>query len=312
MKLTSALRCYIDFKQALGYRFRSDTVILKAFGRAARRVELRRVGPRQVKAYLDGTGPLTTFWHRKWVSLHGFYNFALARGWIKRSPLPSALPQPEKPFVPYIFSREELQGLFKNPHATPSRSVDNPSLCMLLQLLYGAGLRLSEALRLRWADVDWKTGVLTIGDTKFFKTRWVPLAPPLLEQLDYYVRHHRHLGAGASASVPVLANRLGNAFTRQQAERAFRRQCRQVHIQRTDGARYQPRLHDLRHSFAVHRLIQWYRQGADVQRLLPDLSTYLGHRNLSATQRYLTMTPELLKVAGEQFEQYARPTLRRP
>jgi len=71
-------------------------------------------------------------------------------------------------------------------------------------------------------------------------------------------------------------------------------------------------LHDLRHSFAVHRIIQWYRQGADVQRLLPDLSTYLGHHNLSATQRYLTMTPELLKVAGEQFEQYARPTLRRP
>ena len=95
-----------------------------------------------------------------------------------RSPLPSALPQPEKPFVPYIFRREELQGLFKNSHATLSRSVDNPSLRMLLQLLYGAGLRLSEALRLRWADVDWKTGVLTIGDTKFFKTRWVPLARP--------------------------------------------------------------------------------------------------------------------------------------
>ena len=312
MKLTAALRGYIDFKQALGYRFHSDAVILKAFGRAAGSVELRRLGPRPVRAYLDGTGPLPTFWHRKWVSLHGFYDFALARGWVNRSPLPSALPQPEKRFVPYIFSWEELQDLCQYSQARLSRSVDSPSLRMLLQLLHGAGLRLSEALGLRWADVDWQRGVLTIGDTKFFKTRWVPLAPALLEQLNHYVRHHRHLGRGACASTPVLANRLGRAITHQQAERAFRRHCRQAHIQRTDGARYQPRLHDLRHSFAVHRLIQWYRQGADVQRLLPDLSTYLGHRNLSATQRYLTMTPELLQVAGEQFERYDRPTLRQP
>ena len=101
------------------------------------------------------------------------------------------------------------------------------------------------------------------------------------------------------------STRSATPVTRQQAERAFRRLREQAQIHRTDGSRYQPRLHDLRHSFAVHRLIQWYRQGADVQRLLPNLSTYLGHRNLSGTQRYLTMTAELLQLAGERFEQYA-------
>src|SRR6266851_1480092 len=75
----------------------------------------------------------------------------------------------------------------------------------------------------------------------------------------------------------------------------------------SNGAHYQPRLHDLRHSFAVHRLISWYQQGADVQKLLPQLSTYLGHVHLTDTQVYLTMTPELLGEALTRFERYAWP-----
>jgi integrase/recombinase XerD len=76
-------------------------------------------------------------------------------------------------------------------------------------------------------------------------------------------------------------------------------------VSRDDGARYQPRLHDLRHSFAVHRLTSWYQQGADVQKLLPQLATYLGHTNIAATQVYLTITPQLLHEASVRFEQYA-------
>ena len=77
-------------------------------------------------------------------------------------------------------------------------------------------------------------------------------------------------------------------------------------MRRSDGGRFQPRLHDLRHAFAVHRLTEWYRQGADVQRLVYHLSVYLGHARLAHTQVYLTMTPELLQQAGTLFERYAR------
>ena len=76
-------------------------------------------------------------------------------------------------------------------------------------------------------------------------------------------------------------------------------------MRREDGAYFHPRLHDLRLTFAVHRLVAWYRQGADVQLLLPKLSTYLGHINLAETQHYLTMTPDLLREAGRRFESYA-------
>jgi integrase len=97
----------------------------------------------------------------------------------------------------------------------------------------------------------------------------------------------------------------GGPLAVQIADTSFSRLRRIAGIERRDDSYFQPRLHDLRHTFAVHRLTEWYRQNADVQRLLPALSTYLGHVSLSATQRYLTMTPELLEQANRRFEHYA-------
>lgn len=304
MKLNTALACYLRSQRALGYRFKSDAVILKAFGRAVGWRPLGQIRSGQVRAYLQGKGPLTSFWHRKWVSLRGFFDFALVRGWVGASPVPDRAPRLGPPFVPYIFSRQELQRLFVGfEDADARRVVSNATLQMLLRLLYGAGLRLSEALHLHWTDVDWENGVLTIREAKFFKTRWVPLAPALLAELRRYLRQQER--DPTATGLPVLTNQHAHALTCQQAERAFRQLRQQARIHRPAAVRYQPRLHDLRHSFAVHRLIQWYQQGADVQRLLPALSTYLGHRSLSATQRYLTMTPQLLTLAAERFAAYA-------
>ena len=98
---------------------------------------------------------------------------------------------------------------------------------------------------------------------------------------------------------------MGNGLTRGSTERIFRLLCERAGIRRTDGGRFQPRLHDIRHTFALNRLISWHRQGADVQRLLPFLSTYLGHIDVAATQRYLAMTPELLHEASLRFQRYA-------
>jgi integrase len=88
-------------------------------------------------------------------------------------------------------------------------------------------------------------------------------------------------------------------------EGTFRRLCVIAHVSRDGGSRHQPRLHDLRHTAAVHRLIEWYQTGADLPQLLPRLATYLGHKNLSGTQRYLTLTPQLLREASMRFEHYA-------
>jgi integrase len=89
------------------------------------------------------------------------------------------------------------------------------------------------------------------------------------------------------------------------AQQSFRQLRKHAGIHRSDGTRYQPRLHDFRHAFAGNRVVSWYKAGSDVQRLLPKLSTYLGHVSLSSTQRYLTMTPALLQEACQRFERYA-------
>src|SRR5439155_15806723 len=98
----------------------------------------------------------------------------------------------------------------------------------------------------------------------------------------------------------------GGAVHRCTLDNAFMRIRERAGVRRSDSSRFQPRLHDLRHTFAVHRLTAWYRQGADVQRLIYHLSVYLGHAHLTDTQVYLTMTPELLRQAGTRFERYAR------
>jgi site-specific recombinase XerD len=259
-----------------------------------------------VLVYLAGAGPVTRFWQRKHEALSGFYRFAIARGYATHSPLPRIVPRPLKEFVPYIYSREELGRLLDATDAIdhPRSSIDPDTYRTLLLLLYGAGLRISEALALTLADVDLTEGILHIRESKFYKTRMVPLSADLIQVLTRYVSKHRRNSAQLDS--PFLLSRQGDAVTRQTAENAFCRLRIRAGVLRNDACpRHQPRLHDLRHAFTVHRLVSWYRTGADVQRLLPHLSTYLGHVHIAATQRYLTLTPELLREASLRFERYA-------
>jgi integrase/recombinase XerD len=268
-------------------------------------VTMQEITADQLLAFLVGTGPITRYWERKHSALGGLYRFAVARGYVDHSPLPRTVPQPAQAFVPYIYSHEELRRLLDavaaNDH--PRCRIDPDTFRAILLLLYGAGLRISEALALTLTDVDLDAGVLCIRESKFYKSRLVPIGDDLLRILaPYAARRRQHAGAAS----PFFVSRGGSAVTRQNAEMAFCRLRVLANVVREAAdARHQPRLHDLRHAFAVHRLVSWYRDGADVQRLLPKLSTYLGHVHIVGTQRYLTLTPELLRQASLRFERYA-------
>ena len=176
----------------------------------------------------------------------------------------------------------------------------------LLLLLYGTGMRIGEAISLKLQDVDLTERLLTVSDTKFFKTRLVPIGPRLTD----YLSRRRQLPLPAGEASACFATRTGIHLEYRVVNKLFG-QLRQVaEIRREPSARYQPRLHDIRHTAAVHRLIAWYRAGLDVQRLLPQLATYLGHLDLRSTQRYLSMTPELLDAASQRFERYAQSEVR--
>ena len=307
MRLSEAVAQYIAYKQSMGMRFHTETRTLQSFCRTVGDVRLADIKTDRVYAYIAGSGPVTRFWHRKHEALRGFYRFAIGREYTDVSPLPKLVPKPPPAFVPYIYSRDELRRLIdaaticENP-----RSKLQPHTCrMLILLLYGAGLRISEALALTLADVDLAAAILTIRESKFYKTRFVPIGPDLTRALAAYAAR-RSTDYSAAPEASFFVSRTGTPLTRRTAENMFRRLCTRAGVKRDDGCRFQPRLHDLRHAFAVHRVVTWYQQGADVQRLLPQLATYLGHLHIAATQRYLTMTPELLREASRRFERYAR------
>jgi integrase len=307
MKLRAIVNDYIDLKQSMGMRFASDAVILRAFCKAAGDLDIEKVEPDTVSAYLWGnSGTLTSFWHRKHDTLKGFYRYATGRGYASSSPVPAVIPKRPRTFSPYIYSAEEFDRLLRRAVLLESRryQVDSVTFRTLLCLLFNTGVRIGEAISLAICDVSFAADLLTIRSSKFYKTRFVPIHPRLCQLLrSYALQRSDH--PGLSSEGPLFVKRDGSPLNHGSVERAFRYLCECCGIRRTDGARYQPRLHDIRHAFCVNRLLEWYRQGADVQRLLPHLSTYLGHRNIGATQQYLTMTPELLGHANKRFEQYA-------
>jgi integrase/recombinase XerD len=227
---------------------------------------------------------------------------------VASSPLPTVKPQITKSFVPYIYTHEELRRLLATALIYQKKyhcCLDPHTIQTLLLLLYGAGLRVSEALSLRLVDVDLEQAVLTIRDSKFFTSRLVPIGSLLNQKLQQYAALQQQSVAPQNDDALFFVRLDGQRIKIRNIQAAFRHIRKKAGISRTDGASYQPRLHDLRHTFAVHRLTSWYREGKDVQKLLPQLSVYLGHRCLVHTSVYLTMTPELLTQASQRFEHYA-------
>jgi integrase/recombinase XerD len=308
MKLKQLIAQYVAFRKSMGNDFETVERLFKTFCRAmGDEIEVDDVTADRVKAFLDGAGPITSYWHRKHTTLNGFYRYALSRGHVSVSPLPTLTPKQPERFVPYIYSHEELRRLLNGTDSYQKRQVllEPHTFRAALLLLYGAGLRLSEALSLTLEDVNLRDAVIIVRDTKFYKTRLVPLGPDLNQVMSDYAHRRRKDGHSQDGSAPFFVTRAGTRAPIYLLQRAFRRLCSRSGVRRHDDTRFQPRLHDLRHSFAVNRLTTWYREGKNVQQLLPHLSTYLGHIDIASTQLYLTMTPELLQEASARFERYA-------
>lgn len=308
MKLIDVVTAYVAMQRSLGMRFTSADRLLRQFAGAMGNVEMPDVRPEAVVTFLQGAGILTATWRLKYNVLSGFYRFAISRGYCQTCPLPSTVPKLPPSQTPYVYSPEELRRLID---ATPSlydcRSKQQASMFRtLILLLYGSGLRIGEVLRLTMLDTDLIDRVIVVRDTKFFKTRLVPIGPKLSIELCAHVERRRHLPMPAGESSRLFTSYTGQGWSYSQVITLFQRLRRAAHIDCPEGELHPPRLHDLRHTAAVHRVLAWYRDGKDVQRLLPQLATYLGHLDIKSTQRYLRMTPELLEEASRRFAQYAQ------
>jgi integrase len=307
MRVSACVESYVKYRQSLGVGFRGEKGRLKAFARFIGDVNLRAVTPEAVRRFLDQSGAMGNGWLYKYEVLAGFYRFAVSRKYVSSSPLPPSKPRRQRSFIPYIYSTANMKSLLK---AVDQRHRDcwllsRTSIRTVILLLYGSGLRISEALALNIQDVDLSTRILTICETKFYKSRLVPIGHGLRDMLQAYQMRQRVGGNGPQE--PFLTDCNGRRIAKQTAQHSYRLVREAVGLRRPEGSFFQPRLHDLRHTFAVNRLVSWYRAGKNVQQLLPHLATYLGHCSIRETQVYLQLTADLAQEASLRFFQYAFP-----
>lgn len=310
MKLIQIINEYVALKQSLGNKYRTYGGRLRFYCRSiGNNIDIEDVTSEQVNKFFSRANKVTRSWYEDYKALSGFYKYAISRGYIKSSPLPKTKPKLTQHFVPYIYTYDQIRQLLKATSVyrkpTFDEVVEAHTLYSIILLVYGAGLRLSEAVNLNLVDVNLMEAILTIRNTKFNKSRLVPIGTQLNQEMVQYLIRRSQAKHSQEENSPFFIGRNSLRISMHATEELFRRLCVYVGIQRNGGVGIQPRLHDLRHTFAVHRLIEWYKEGKDVNKLLFHLSTYMGHIDLSSTQIYLTMTPELLREANRRFEEYA-------
>ncbi len=309
ISLREGVEKYIEWQRDHGAKFHSDAQRLRHFSTTmGDGIDCGAVCKEAIVTYLAGNGTLTRTRSGRYGAVAGFYRYAVSRGYATHSPLPSPDSEPRRPKSPrpYIYSHDELQRMFGAIDGTRQRAIqfDGDTFRTLLVVLYGTGLRVGEALKLEIRDVDLLQSVLTIRDAKFYRSRLVPVGPQLSHILRNYAaqRAGRPMSKGEEST--FLANLDGSAVPYMTVMNAFKNLLRAAGIRNSSPQIQSPRLHGLRHTFAVHRVTSWYREGAEVQKLLPVLSTYMGHVKLEGTLVYLSMTPELLQEASQRFERY--------
>lgn len=203
---------------------------------------------------------------------------------------------------PYIYHSSQLHALMAAAAGlTPPGSLRPLTYCTLLGLLYSTGIRIGEAMALNLQDVDPNSQRLYIAEGKFRKTRWVALSESTGLALGQYIDSRLKIAPNDPDS-PLLLNQRRRRLCHPTVNMTFRgllQKCGIAHNKRTG-----PRIHDLRHTFAVDRLLAWYREGRDVNALLPALATYMGHVDVNSTRIYLQPTAELLEQVHERFRNY--------
>jgi len=220
-----------------------------------------------------------------------FSRFLCRLGYSAYVPDATLAPRGQSSFTPRILTHEEIRKLLQAVDALePTARSQLRHLIMpeVFRLLYGCGFRLGEVLNLHVRDADLDQGIVTVRQGKFRKDRLVPLALSLVNRLRKYAASFDNRPLD-TIFFPAPNGRPFNLRTAYGLFRKLLLKCGIAHAGRGKG----PRIHDLRHTFAVHTLLRWYRDGEDLDAKLPLLATYLGHQHLSGTQRYLHLTAEL-------------------
>ena len=304
---------YLAHRRSLGFELKTSGPILLEFARFADRAGHH--GPLKTELILRwvarSNSHSTQYRSARLSIVRGFARHIAARDGCSEVPDARIIASGCRRRQPHIYTDKQVRDLIAA--AANLQAVYSWRGCTyatLFGLLASTGLRVSEALKLSKTDVDLEAGILHIREAKFRKQRLVPMHLSVTRVMKRYAqRLDRDLVAGSSTA--FFVGRQGLPLPYSTVRCTFRRLCAGLRW-RGNGVFPRPRIHDLRHSFACRRLLQWYREGVDVDHAIASLSTYLGHGKVSDTYWYLTGTGELLSIAGERFERFASPARRHP
>jgi integrase len=299
--LRETLQAYITLRQDLGCKYDSQARCLRHFvtfmeARCADRLTTQLMlawatTPASVKASTRSF---------KLQTVRGFARHCHADDPRHEVPPPGLLASAQRP-QPYLYTAEEVQTLMRSARADLERSEHTrETYHCLIGLLSVTGLRINEALNLKRQDVDLDMGILTIHRSKFGKTRLVALHASTCVVLIDYAKHRDERPSSSASDYFFVGDRGRRLYSSTTAE-TFARLSRLVGLRDPMDATG-PRLHDFRHRFAVQTLLNWYRRGEDVERLLPVLTTYLGHSYVRHTYWYLSACPELMDHAAQRLD----------
>jgi integrase/recombinase XerD len=290
VKLQTCVEVYIRNRENAGYGFTRGAQILRQFVRWAGNISIRQITADCVGRFLDGSQS-TNAWRARHGILRNCFEYWYSRGQIAMLHLPPLRPEKATKFYPYIYSRAEIRALLNSVVESQRfrrSTVDPETLRVMLLFLYGTGLRVGEALSLRRADVDLTQGILELRRTESAKRR-LPTGPDIRSLLDQYMHRgpSRHLGSERT----LFAGETGEPIPYSTLCSTFQRLRRVAQVTRGGDAGCEPRLDDLRHTFAVHSIASWRTRGLETERMLPLLAAYMGNVRLDRANRYLKLTP---------------------
>ena len=308
--LAPVLARYVDLKRTLGLSFDYATRTLKSLdrflhGQAKKYPDLNAAA---FQAWCQTQEHVTSGERRK--RMQGVYRFCLYRRRTEpRCFVPDAalFPKPHQKFQPYIFSEKEVANLLRAASGlkrVPSSPLRPEVIRLAMVLLFTTGIRLGELLRLTLGDYDRWNATLLIRESKFHKSRLLPLNDDIAEEIDRYLRAAAQRKLHLSRDTALIGNvaRGGRAYSGWGLRSGLRPLLRKCSIFTPKGRL--PRIHDFRHAHAVNALLRWYRKGAEVEAKLPLLATYMGHVSVVSTHYYLHWIEPLRTAASERFARH--------
>lgn len=302
MRMHARVEAYLRERRQAGFALHIEGEQLIRFADFAERSEYR--GPLTVKLAVQwatssrGQRRLTAA--RRLEVLRPFARYCQQFEPATEVPAPGLFGPGHRRLQPHIFTATEIQALLAAcPDLHPSGGLRGITCAAIFGLMAATGLRISEATGLQHDDVDLDRGLLLIRHTKYGKTRWVPVHPTTKHALLHYVQQRDGNPQSAHSNAFFLFD-YGRPASTDGVRYAFKLLRGRLGW-RSRGDHPYPRVHDIRHSFICHRLERWYAQGADIDRHILALSTYVGHANITDTYWYVTATPTLLAIAAERF-----------